>query len=62
MKLMIDNKGAKDLINNWSVGGRTQHIDFCYPFLCEMKEKYMVKMKWIKSENNPNDLLPKKPE
>eukprot|EP00957_Ditylum_brightwellii_P042920 3249511-Ditylum_brightwellii.AAC.1 len=24
--LYLDNKGAKDLINNWSVGGRTRHI------------------------------------
>jgi hypothetical protein len=27
MLLEIDNKGAKDLINNWSVGGRLRHIE-----------------------------------
>jgi Reverse transcriptase (RNA-dependent DNA polymerase) len=59
MKLMIDNKGAKDLINNWSVGGRTRHIDVRYFFLREMKEKNIVKIEWIKSENNPSDLFTK---
>jgi hypothetical protein len=23
----IDNKGAKDLVNNWSVGGRLRHVE-----------------------------------
>jgi hypothetical protein len=23
----IDNKGAKDLMNNWSVGGCTRHVE-----------------------------------
>ena len=27
MILEIDNKGADDLSNNWSVGGRTRHVD-----------------------------------
>ena len=27
MMLYVDNKGAKDLMNNWSVGGRTRHVD-----------------------------------
>jgi hypothetical protein len=27
MILEIDNKGAVNLITNWSVGGRTRHID-----------------------------------
>ena len=30
MILMVDNKGAKDLANNWSVGGQTWHIDVRY--------------------------------
>ena len=25
--LEMDNKGAVDLANNWSIGGRTRHID-----------------------------------
>ena len=27
MKLEIDNKGSVDLLHNWSVGGRTRHMD-----------------------------------
>ena len=27
MILQVDNKGAVDLANNWSIGGRTQHIE-----------------------------------
>jgi hypothetical protein len=25
--LEVDNKGAKDLVNNWSVGGRLRHVE-----------------------------------
>ena len=38
MILEMDNKGAIDLANNWSVGGRTRHIDVRYHFLRELKE------------------------
>jgi hypothetical protein len=41
MILRMDNKRAKDLINNWSVGGRTRHIDVCYLFL--WKDKFVLK-------------------
>jgi hypothetical protein len=27
MLLEVDNKGAKDLVNNWSVGGRLIHVE-----------------------------------
>ncbi len=27
MILEMDNKGAVDLANNWSIGGRTRHVD-----------------------------------
>jgi hypothetical protein len=26
MEIQVDNKGAKDLVNNWSIGGRTRHV------------------------------------
>jgi hypothetical protein len=38
MKEELENKGAKDIINNWSVGGRTRHIGVRFNFLREMKE------------------------
>ena len=33
MVLEMDNKGAVDLANNWSVGGRTRHVDVRNYFL-----------------------------
>ena len=36
MTLAVDNKGTKDLIDGWSVGGRTRHIDVLCFFLCQL--------------------------
>jgi hypothetical protein len=38
MILEMDNKGAVDLINSFSIGGRTHHIDVKQCFLRELKE------------------------
>ena len=38
MILYCDNKGTVDLANNWSVGGRTRHVDCRQQFLRELKE------------------------
>jgi hypothetical protein len=27
MVIQVDNEGTKDLMNNWSIGGRTRHIE-----------------------------------
>jgi hypothetical protein len=59
MTLKVDNKGAKDFINCWSVRGRTCHINVCYLFLHKAKEKNLVKIKWISSKINPSDLFTK---
>jgi hypothetical protein len=42
MILYIDSKGAKDLANNWSVGGQTRHIEVQQYFLCELKEQGLI--------------------
>ena len=39
MLLEIDNKGTSDLINNWSVVGRTRDVGISQLFLHEMKQK-----------------------
>jgi hypothetical protein len=36
--LLMDNKGAVDLINSFNIGGRTHHIDVQQCFLWELKE------------------------
>jgi len=59
MTLEVDNKGAKDLMDGWSVGGRTRHIDVRYFFLRELKEKGIAKVEWVQSKNNPSDLFTK---
>ena len=52
MRLNIDNKGAVDLTNNWSVEGRTRHVDVRYYFLRELKEENVIISEWIGTENN----------
>jgi hypothetical protein len=53
MILEIDNKGAVDLTNNWSVGGRTRHIDTRYYFLRELKEQGIIKTVWLSGLEMP---------
>jgi hypothetical protein len=38
MVLEMDNKGAVNLANSWSVGGRTHHVDVQMYFLRELKD------------------------
>jgi hypothetical protein len=45
--LEIDNQGAVYLANNWSIGGRTRHIDVKSVFLRELKEAGVLVIKWI---------------
>jgi len=35
----VDNKGAVDLVNNYSVGGRTHHMETRQYYLRELKEQ-----------------------
>jgi hypothetical protein len=32
MKVDLDNKGAKDIINNWRVGSQTRHVGVSLTF------------------------------
>ncbi len=51
----VDNKGAVHLINSFSVGGRTRHIDVKQCFLRELKESKQLIVKWIPgTQNNAN--------
>ncbi len=43
----MDNSGAHDLANSWSVGGWTRHMDMLMCFLCELKKDGMVAFKYI---------------
>jgi hypothetical protein len=56
MILEVDNKGAVGLANNWSIGGRTRHIDVRQCFLRELKEKGILIVKWIAGDKNDSDI------
>jgi len=59
MVLEMDNKGAIDLINSFSVGGRTRHIDVKQCFLRELKEAKVLVVKWIVGSENEADMFTK---
>ena len=59
MILELDNQGAVDLINNWSVGGRTKHIEVRQYFLRELKESGIIVTKWTAGTDNESDLFTK---
>jgi hypothetical protein len=59
MVIYCDNKGAVDLVNNWSTSGRTRHIATKTMFLREMKEKGILKVEWIPNEEMVSDVFTK---
>ena len=54
MVLFCDNQGAVELSNNWSVGGRTWHIDIKQNFLRKLKANGFLRVVWM----SRNDLTP----
>ena len=59
MVLEVDNKGAFDLANNWSAGGRTRHVATRVTFLRELKEEGTLIVKWISNEFMSSDIFTK---
>ena len=59
MILKVDNKGTVDLINNWSVGGRTHNIEVRHYFLRNLKEDGVIETSWISGDNNTSDIFTK---
>ena len=59
MQLKLDNKCAKDLANNYSVGERTCHIDVRQYFLRDIKKQGIIETEWIIGEKKPSDLFTK---
>jgi hypothetical protein len=60
MVLEMENQGAVHLGNNWSVGGRTRHIDVQSVFLRELMEAGVLVIKWIAGAVNEADIFTKK--
>jgi hypothetical protein len=59
MVLEMDNRGAINLVNSFSVGGCTQHIDIKQCFLRELKEAKILVIKWIPGSENEADIFTK---
>ena len=59
MIVEMDNSGARDLANSWSVGGRTRHVDVRMFFLRELKEDGLVAFKHIPGTENEADIFTK---
>jgi hypothetical protein len=48
-----------DLTHNWSVGGRTRHVEVRQYFLRDLKEENVIVAKWISGDNNSSDMFTK---
>ena len=59
MILHVDSKGAVDLANNWSVGGRTRHVEVKQHFLRDLKEQGLIRVEWLPTDENESDLFTK---
>ena len=59
MVLEMDNKGAVDLANNYSVGGRTRHVDVRFFYLRELKEEGLMVIKHVPGIENDADIFTK---
>jgi hypothetical protein len=59
MVLQVDNQGVRELVNNWSVGGRTRHVATKAMFLCKLKEWGLLKIEYILGSQMCADLLAK---
>jgi hypothetical protein len=59
MILSVDNQGVRELVNNWSVGGRTRHVASKAMFLRELKEWGLVVVKYLPGALMSSDLLTK---
>jgi hypothetical protein len=59
MILKLDNKGAHNLAHNWTIGGRTRHVDVRMNFLRELKEEGLIVTDWISGKSNSSDLFTK---
>ena len=59
MVLEMDNKGAVDLVNNWSVGGQTWHVGVRNHFLRQLKDRGLLIIKFVPGDENDADISTK---
>lgn len=54
-----DNTGAMFLVKNRQISARTKHIDVRHHFIRDLWENGDIGVEFVRSENNPADLLTK---
>ena len=59
MKLKIDNKGAVDFADNWTIGGCVRHVDVHLHFLRELKKQRIIDTEWISNTEMSSDIFTK---
>jgi len=59
MNLFCDNRGAIELTNNYSVGGRTRHVEVRQFFLRDLKELKIILCKWRSGRDISSDMFTK---
>lgn len=59
MILQVDNKGAVDLANGFSVGGRSKHFDVKVHYARELKRVGLLRVVHIPGDMNQSDILTK---
>jgi hypothetical protein len=59
MTAEMDNSGAHDLTNSWSISGRTRHVDVGKFFSRELKEEGFIVYKHIPVLENKADIFTK---
>ena len=59
MLVLIDNIGAIEMLDSKTVKCRTKHVDTRYHWIKEFVDNKIVKVKYVKSENNIADILMK---
>ena len=55
----MDNSGAVDIANSWSVGSRMCHVDVRNYFLHELKDQELLSICHIAGELNDTDIFTK---
>ncbi len=59
MKAAIDNSSTVFVVNGWSIGGQTQHVEAKTNFLQEIRETGMFEFQWISTATNEADMFTK---
>ena len=55
IEIKVDNLGAIFMANNISTSPRTKHVDIRYRYVTELIEDGLVKVKFVKTEDNDSD-------